>query len=118
MPGAPNAGPPIGGPMPGAPYGGGAPGGAIIGPTPLVESAPPQLRQNFIPGGFSPRHAGQIVGNPGPPPGVWAKACGADPVGANELPQFRQNDEPAGLSWPHIEQRIVPLTLNPYRVSQ
>lgn len=84
----------------------------------MLVSAPPQLRQNFIPGGFSPRHAGQIVGNPGPEPGVWAKACGADAVGASELPQFRQNDEPAGLSWPHIEQRIVPLTLNPYGVSQ
>ncbi|HEX7836057.1 MAG TPA: hypothetical protein VF469_01275 [Kofleriaceae bacterium] len=34
------------------------------------------------------------------------------------LPQFKQNDDPAGLSWPHIEQRIVPLTLNPIQVSQ
>jgi hypothetical protein len=36
----------------------------------------------------------------------------------SELPQFRQNDDPAGLSWPHFEQRIVPLSLNPLQVSQ
>ncbi len=124
MPGAPYAG--GGGPIPGAPYAGpvpGAPypGGAIGGgtsPGDDMPSAPPQLRQNFMPGGFSPRHAPQIVGNPGPGAGVWAKACGGDAAGARELPQLRQNDEPAGLSWPHIEQRIGPLSLNPLRVSQ
>jgi len=118
IPGAPYAG--IGGAMPGAPYAGGAIGGGAImgGPAGAAPSAPPQLRQNFIPGGFSPRQAPQIVGNPPTGAGVWAKASGADAVGASELPQLRQNDEPAGLSWPHIEQRIGPLTLNPHRVSQ
>jgi hypothetical protein len=73
MPGAPNAGAPIGGgPMPGAPYAGGPIGGGdIIGGPGTVPSAPPQLRQNFIPGGFSPRHEPQIVGNPGAEGGVW-----------------------------------------------
>jgi len=77
-------------------------------------SALPQLRQNFMPGGFSPRHTLQIlgVGNPWPRAGVCPNA------GASELPQLRQNDDPGGLSWPHIEQRIGPLTLNPLGVSQ
>jgi hypothetical protein len=73
-------------------------------------NALPQLRQYFMPGGFSPRHSAQteIPGNPDGTAGVCAR----------ELPQFRQNDDPPGLSWPHIEQRIVPLTLNPIQVSQ
>jgi hypothetical protein len=66
-------------------------------------SAVPQLLQNFIPGGFSPRHAPQIVGNPADGPGVCACTAGS------ELPQFKQNAEFGGLSWPHIEQRIGPL---------
>jgi len=67
-------------------------------------SALPQLRQNFMPGGFSPRHTLQVldVGNP------WGRAGVCPNAGANELPQFRQNDDPGGLSWPHIEQRIGP----------
>ena len=80
-------------------------------------SALPQLRQNFIPGGFSPRHTPQMAGNPGGGVGVCPYAGGAT-AGASELPQLRQNDDPAGLSWPHIEQRIGPLGLNPRRVSQ
>ncbi len=63
----------------------------------------PQLRQNRIPGGFSPRQTGHIVdiaGNPTGADGVCAIG------GVNELPQFRQNDDPDGLSWPHIVQRI------------
>jgi len=70
----------------------------------------PQLRQNFMPDGFSPRHNVHTTmpGNPDGAGGVWAM----------ELPQFRQNDEPPGLSWPQIEQRIVPLTLNLIQVSQ
>ena len=55
-------------------------------------SALPQLRQNFIPGGFSPRHARQIVGNPGPAPGV----CSMRRRARARVPQFRQNDDPAG----------------------
>jgi hypothetical protein len=76
----------------------------------LGASELPQLRQNFIPGGFSPWHTAHttILGNP----------AGGGGVCARELPQFRQNDDPPGLSWPHIEQRIVPLTLNPIQVSQ
>ena len=105
-------GPPIGLPIDGPPIG----AGNIVGPCPidpapyagitglLVASALPQLRQNFMPGGFSPRHTGQMLGNPGAGGGVCAKACA---LLVNELPQFRQNDDPAGLSWPHIEQRIV-----------
>jgi hypothetical protein len=58
-----------------------------------------------MPGGFSPRHTPQMLGNPGAADGVCAKACGP---AVNELPQFKQNDDPGGLSWPHIEQRIVP----------
>lgn len=65
-------------------------------------SALPQLRQNFMPGGFSPRHTPHTLGNPAAPAGVWPKA------GASELPQLRQNADPDGLSWPHIEQRIGP----------
>lgn len=73
-------------------------------------SGAPQLRQYFIPGGFSARHLphSDALGNP----------CGTAGVCARELPQFRQNDDPSGLSWPHIEQRIGPLTLNPNQVSQ
>jgi hypothetical protein len=117
MPGAPNAGAPIGGGdiigggTPGAPR----PGAPITGIADDAVSALPQLRQNFMPGGFSPRHTPQIVGNPGGGAGVWPWAWGP---AANELPQFRQNDDPAGLSWPHIEQRIGPLTVYPWRVSQ
>jgi hypothetical protein len=50
-----------------------------------------------------------MAGNPGVADGVCAKA-----PAASELPQFKQNDDPGGLSWPHIEQRIVPLTLKPF----
>ena len=125
----PGSGP---GPMPGngwracdCPPGGGAVGarpagmfcGEIGGPcigggyagAPAV-SALPQLRQNFMPGGFSPRQTLQVldVGNRLAAAGVCPSA----------LPQFRQNDDPGGLSWPHIEQRIGPLTLNPFAISQ
>jgi hypothetical protein len=81
-------------------------------PTLVCGSALPQLRQYFMPGGFSPRHTTHSPGNPWAGDGVCPWAC------ARELPQFRQNDDPVGLSWPHIEQRIVPLTLNPIQVSQ
>jgi hypothetical protein len=55
----------------------------------------PQLRQNFMPGGFSARQAGQVAGNPAPAPGV----CPAKPAApASWLPQLRQNIEPGGLS--------------------
>ena len=89
---------------------GGGPGGAIIGapnagdPGVVPASAAPQFRQNFIPGGFSPRQAEQITGNPAPPPGV----CGG--AAASAVPQFKQNDDPGGLWWPQAEQRsITPL---------
>jgi hypothetical protein len=93
--------PPIGAII-GAPNGDGAAGGMLASPL-------PQLRQNFMPGGFSPRHEGQIVGNPEAEGGVCPYAGGGVD---NELPQLRQNDDPAGLSWPHIEQRIVTFTLS------
>ncbi len=70
-------------------------------------SAEPQLLQNFIPGGFSPRHTPHTVGNPAAGAGVCPNA------GASELPQLRQNADPGGLSWPHIEQRIGPLMVEP-----
>jgi hypothetical protein len=93
----------------GAPNGG---GGAATG---TAARPLPQLRQNFMPGGFSPRQIGQITGNPGGDAGVCPYAGG----GADSaLPQLRQNDDPAGLSWPHIEQRIRTLAMNPHRVSQ
>jgi hypothetical protein len=77
--------------------------GAGIAPSEL-----PQLRQNFMPGVFSPRHEGQkVVGNPGAGTGVFA-APGAAPIPARPVPQFRQKDDPGGLSWPHIEHRIGP----------
>jgi hypothetical protein len=72
--------PPIGPPPIGPPPIGAAIGpppytgvGAIAGGTPAA-SALPQLRQNFIPGGFSPRHAPHtmIAGNPGDCIGVCA----------------------------------------------
>lgn len=75
-------------------------------------SALPQLRQNLIPGGFSPWHTPHTE-----TPGNLCHAGGVCPC-ARELPQFRQNDAPDGLSWPHFEQRIVPLTVNPIQVSQ
>jgi hypothetical protein len=77
-------------------------------------SALPQLRQNFIPGGFSPRQTPHTVGNPAGAAGVCPNA------GASELPQLRQYADPDGLSWPHIEQRIAigPPSLNPCPVSQ
>jgi hypothetical protein len=84
-------------------------------PSPAIgASALPQLRQNFIPAGFSPRHTPQTVVAGNPWAGSWVGAY----AWASELPQFRQNDDPAGLSWPHIEQRIVSPTLNPIQVSQ
>ncbi len=90
-------------PMPGGDAigpGGGIMPGAIGGIAPGALIALPQLRQNFIPGGFSPRQTLQMLGNPAAGGEVCAKA------GAIELPQFRQNEDPGGLSWPHIEQRI------------
>jgi hypothetical protein len=97
----------------------GDPGGVANGPDGGIIGAPrpgakegepgvvccnvaPQLRQNFIPGGFSPRHAPQITDNPAPGPGVCAVGGGA-----SALPQFRQNDEPTGLWWPQLEQRSI-----------
>jgi hypothetical protein len=64
-------------------------------------NAPPQLRQNFIPAGFSPRHEGQITGNPAACAGVCVGG------GASALPQLRQNDDPGGLWWPQDEQRSI-----------
>jgi hypothetical protein len=58
----PPIGPPIGGPIPIA----GDPG--VVTPPSTV----PQLRQNFMPGGFSPRHVGHMTGNPGGAVGVCA----------------------------------------------
>jgi hypothetical protein len=127
--------PPDGGAAPygAAPGGGiiGAPAGGIIGPPGAAPgmpppgkvlggaaSAAPQLRQNFIPGGFWPWHTPQITGNPPAPGEVWTDGGGAAGAADSELPQLRQNDDPAGLSWPHIEQRIGPLGLNRRRVSQ
>src|SRR5262245_11962286 len=84
--------------------GGGIADGAIIGaPTATGPAASdtPQLRQNFMPGGFSPRHALQIVGNPPLAAGVCASAA------ASALPQFKQNDDPGGLWWPQAEQRSI-----------
>jgi hypothetical protein len=83
-------------------------------------SALPQLRQNFMPGGFSPRHAAHtdMPGNPGGDAGVCPKACAAEVPEVSELPQFRQNEAPTGLSWPHFKQRIDSLTVNPIQVSQ
>jgi hypothetical protein len=77
-------------------------GGAVMsaGGRPTAGKPLPQLRQNFIPTGFSPLQVGQITGNPGTTTGV----CAASP-----LPQFRQNAAPTGLSWPHAEQRIQSL---------
>ena len=96
-------GPPGGGAIIGAPTAGandGEPG--VVWP-----SVAPQLRQNFIPGGFSPRHEPQITiapGNPAPGAGVDAGAA------ASAVPQFKQNDDPGGLWCPQAEQRsITPL---------
>ncbi len=47
--------------------GGGNPCPGAVGPVPIGGSdgsADPQARQNFIPGGFSPRHTPQMTGNP------------------------------------------------------
>lgn len=96
-------------PIPGAPTDGGdaiGPAGAIMPAGTLLtppESALPQLRQNFMPGGLSPRHTLQVfaVGN------RWGGAGVCPNADASELPQLRQNDDPAGLSWPHTEQRIA-----------
>jgi hypothetical protein len=101
----------IGGIGPGGGIGGIGPGGGVA----IALRALPQLRQNFMPGGFSPRQTEHRLGNPWAGGGVWPKAGAA---GASELPQFKQNDDPGGLSWPHIEQRISPLALIPRRVSQ
>lgn len=80
--------------------------GASAGDPGLVwPSDAPQFRQNFMPGGFSPRHALQMVGNPGATAGVCAEAA------ANAVPQFKQNDDPGGLWCPQAEQRsITPLS--------
>jgi hypothetical protein len=105
-----------GGGMPGDAIGGGAIGGGAIGggaiigaPTAganagdpgVVASDAPQLRQNFMPGGFSPRHEPQMTGNPAAPAGVCAGAA------ASAVPQFKQNDDPGGLWWPQAEQRSI-----------
>ncbi len=75
--------------------------GAPTAGIPTEASAAPQLRQNFIPAGFSPRHVVQMTtGNPDPAPGV---AVGG---GTSAVPQFKQNDDPGGLWWPQAEQRI------------
>jgi hypothetical protein len=74
--------------------------GACAGEPGEVCSVAPQLRQNFIPAGFSPRHAPQMAGNP--PAGAGVCVGG----GASALPQFKQNDDPGGLWWPQAEQRI------------
>jgi hypothetical protein len=88
---------PAGGATIGAPS-----GGANAGEPGVVCSAAPQLRQNFIPGGFSPRHDPQMIaGNP--PLGAGVCVGG----GASALPQFRQNDDPGGLWWPQDEQRSI-----------
>jgi hypothetical protein len=118
--GMPGIGPPsIGPPAMGLGSGPGRPIGPPDAgdPAPVDASELPQLRQNFMPGGFSPWHTPhtEMPGNPCAEGGVCAKACAPED---SELPQFRQNDDPAGLSWPHFEQRIVPLTLNPIQVSQ
>ena len=83
----------IGAPRPGAKDG---------DPGVVCWSVAPQLRQNFIPGGFSPRHAPQITDNPAAGPGVCAVGGGAI-----ALPQFKQNDDPGGLWWPQLEQRSI-----------
>jgi hypothetical protein len=116
--GIPGIGPPLAGVDPGRPIGPPYAGRLALVPG----SALPQLRQYFIPGGFSPWHVPQteMAGNPCADPGVCAKACAPDKP-ESELPQFRQNDDPIGLSWPHFEQRIIPiipLSLNPVQVSQ
>jgi hypothetical protein len=102
---APPGGIPGGGAIIGAPTPGGPEGGAKAGdPGVVAASDAPQLRQNFIPGGFSPRQLPQITGNPAPPPGVCAGAADS------AVPQFKQNDDPGGLWWPQAEQRsITPL---------
>ena len=83
----------------GAPTAG--PNGFIAGVVGCIASVAPQLRQNFMLPGFSPRHCAQMtVGNPDAGGGV---AVGG---GASAVPQFKQNDEPGGLWWPQAEQRI------------
>jgi hypothetical protein len=100
-PGGGIRGPPGGGAIIGAPTAGANDGAPGV----VCASAAPQLRQNFIPGGFSPRHEGQITGNPPAAAGVGAGAAAASAV-----PQFKQNDDPGGLWWPQAEQRsITPL---------
>ena len=104
-------GPPGGGAIIGAPPAG---AGANDGePGVVCESVAPQLRQNFIPGGFSPPHPLHLTmppGNPPPEAGVDAGAA------ASAVPQFKQNDDPGGLWWPQAEQRsITPLL---HRVSR
>jgi hypothetical protein len=97
------------------PRGGGVtngPGAGINGapaPMPPIAGEPgvvwpsvaPQLRQNFMPAGFSPRQAPQITGNPAPPGEVCVGG------GAIAVPQFKQNDDPGGLWWPQAEQRSI-----------
>jgi hypothetical protein len=65
-------------------------------------SCVPHARQNFMPGGFSPWHAEQKMGNPATGTGVcWT-------AGARALPQFKQNDDPGGLSWPQTTHLMRP----------
>jgi hypothetical protein len=90
---------PGGGDIIGAPTAG--PTGFIAGVVGCSASVAPQLRQNFMLPGFSPRHCAQMtVGNPDDGGGVAVAG------GASAVPQFRQNDEPGGLWWPQAEQRI------------
>jgi hypothetical protein len=71
MPGGPMPGGPMpGGPMPGGPIEGGPIEGGPIEGGFIWGSALPQLRQNFMPGGLSPRQTGHWVGNPGGGAGV------------------------------------------------
>jgi hypothetical protein len=102
----PGGGIPASGPA-GAGIGAGIAGvaiGCIAGPAGCaLASEVPQLRQNRMPGAFSPRHDGQITGNPPAGAGVL---FGAPPLATSEVPQFKQNAAPGGLSWPQFAQRI------------
>ena len=69
----------------------------------------PHDRQNFMPGGLSPRQTLQMMGNPPPAAGVCWMA------GASALPQFKQNDDPNGLSWPQTRHLIRLLRVWPKR---
>jgi len=76
-------------------------GGDIACAVGIMANVAPQLRQNFIPLGFSPRHCAQMTA--GNPPLGGGVAVGG---GASAVPQFKQNDEPGGLWWPQATQRM------------